>query len=119
MEKTKRQKYMEIKRSRNQQEFSTFTFEGNTYDCNQISQQRIGLSVQEAMYCMSAGIPFSKDWTLADNTVTALTAQQMIGVALAMSQYTNYAHARSRMLRKQIALAETVENIADISWSDE
>lgn len=116
MEKAKRQKYMEIKRSRDQQEFSTFTFEGNTYDCNQISQQRIGQAAQGAMFAISVGAPFTQDWTLKDNSVVTFDAQQMIGVALAMGAHVSLAHERGRMLREQLEAALTVEDVAAVTW---
>lgn len=116
METTKRNKRMEIKRARDKQEFGTFTFEGNVFDSNQISQQRIGLAVQEAMFCMSAGLPFSKDWTLEDNSVVTLDAQQMIGVALAMGQHIGYAHTHSRQLRAAVEAATTAEEVEAINW---
>lgn len=112
----KDQKWAEIKSARDTFEFGSFVHNGHEFDCNQISQQRIGQAAQGAMFAISVGAPFAQDWTLKDNSVVTFDAQQMIGVALAMGQHIGYAHTHSRQLRVAIEAATTVEDVEAINW---
>jgi hypothetical protein len=112
LDELKAHKWSEVKRARDAAEFGGFTVEGNTFDSNQISQQRIGQAAQHAMFALSANLPYSQAWTLADNTEIELDAQQMIAVALAMGECIGNAHAQARVLRAQIHAANSIEDLA-------
>ena len=112
----KDQKWTEVKASRDAFEFGSFGHGEFQFDCNQISQQRIGQAAQAAMFALSVGAPFSQDWTLKDNSTATFDAQQMINVALAMGQHISQAHSQSRLLRTAIYGATTPEEVQAITW---
>jgi hypothetical protein len=109
-------KQIQLKSARDQQDFGGFEWNGHRFDSNQISQQRIGLAIQEAMFCISVGIPFSRDWTLEDNSVLTLTGNDMVAVGLAMGQHIGTAHEKYRLLKQQLAAASTPGEVAAINW---
>jgi hypothetical protein len=118
LDEIKTLKKSELKVERDREDFGGFEWNGHRFDSNQISQQRIGLAIQEAMFCMSTGLPFSKDWTLENNTVITLTANDMIAVGLAMGQNIRAAHEKYRLLKQQLAAANTIEEIELVNWGN-
>ena len=56
---------------------------------------------------LTAAAPFSVDWTLADNTVRALNAQNMLDVGRALGAHIITRHAKGRALRARIDAATT------------
>jgi hypothetical protein len=59
---------------------------------------------------------FTIDWTLLDNTVITLTAQEMIEVGQHLAAHVNACHVKSRQLRTQIDAAESIDAINLIEW---
>lgn len=98
----KAQKWTEIKSQRDQPEFGGFTFEGNIYDSDQVSQGRI-------MGAAVAGI--DQTWTLADNTTVELSTSQLQQLYAALQAHIASAHERGRIARQLIFDAETKEQV--------
>lgn len=98
----KAQKWAEIKSQRDQLEFGGFEFEGNIYDSDQVSQNRI-------MGAAIAGM--DQVWTLADNTHVALTADQLKGLYTALQTHIASAHERGRIAREAIYASNTIEEV--------
>ncbi|WP_227609549.1 DUF4376 domain-containing protein [Acinetobacter sp. CS-2] len=98
----KEQKWSEIKSQRDQLEFGGFEFEGNIYDSDQVSQGRI-------LGAASAGL--SQVWTLADNTIVNLTAEQLVQLYQALQIHIAIAHERGRTAREAIMSATTKEDV--------
>ncbi len=61
--------------------------------------------------------PTTITFTLADNSVVALTAAQTATVSVLIGQRTQAAHATGRSLRAQIADAQTPQALAAIAWA--
>jgi hypothetical protein len=118
LETAKRNKWAEIKHAREMFEFGEFTWNGKVFDADPLSQQRISQATQQAMLSKSLGIPYTQDWTLRDNSVVQLNADEMIEVALALGQHTNIAHNKSRSLRTVLDLTTTPQEVATISWDN-
>lgn len=116
LDERKAQAWERIKAAREQEEFGVFAWGGGTFDCDQISQQRIQGAAQLASLAMVAGQPFSIDWTMADNSTMTLGASDMIGVGMAMGAHINACHTKSRLLRNQINAAASAEEIEAITW---
>lgn len=116
LDERKAQAWERIKAARELEEFGVFTWGGGTFDCDQISQQRIQGAAQLASLAMAAGQPFSIDWTMADNSTMTLGASDMIGVGMAMGAHINACHTKSRLLRNQINAAASAEEIEAITW---
>lgn len=116
LEAAKIMRWAVIKVYRDAAEFGSFTWDGSTFDSDQISQSRIQGAVQLAQLALSQGQPFSIDWTLADNTSRTLNAIQMISVGVDMGEHINACHMKARMLREQINAATTKEELDVIQW---
>lgn len=105
LEDIKSQKWTEIKLKRDRLEFGGFTFEGNIYDSDQISQGRI-------MGAVSAGV--DQVWTLADNTTVSLTASKLQQLYVALQAHIARVHERGRIARQLIYEGETKEEVEAI-----
>lgn len=55
-------------------------------------------------------------FTLANNTVVALTAGQMVQVAMLLASQIQTAYANGRVVRSMIEAATTAEEVAAITW---
>lgn len=106
------EKWAQIKAARDAVEFGPFTWDASIFDADAESQQRISGAVQMA----SLSSAFSIDWTLADNTVRALTATQVIALGIALAQHVGAAYATARALRDQINAAATIAAVEAIVW---
>jgi hypothetical protein len=113
LEQVRADKWTEIKAAREGAEYGGFTWDGSAFDSDAISQGRIQGGVQLANI---VGPTFSIDWTLADNTVRALSAADMVNVGLALGQHVQAQFAIARTLRDQIAAATTVGEVAALAW---
>lgn len=105
-----------IKGERTRCEYGPFTWDGSQFDADSESQRRIQGAVQLAGLALAAGQPFQIDWTLYDNTVRTLTAQEMIAVGLALGEHVAAQYAIGRMLRASIEAATTVEELDAVVW---
>ena len=109
-------KWREIKAARTTTEFGGFTWDGSAFDSDQVSQSRIQGAAQLATLAQMQGQPFAIDWTLADNGVRTLSAQDMIAVGVAMGMHIQAQHHASRLLRDQINAATTAQEVEAITW---
>lgn len=107
LDEIKAQKWGEIKAMRDQLEFGGFEFDGNIYDSNQVSQGRI-------MGAAGAGI--DQTWTLANNTIVELTAQQLKELYAALQAHIANTHERGRIARQLIYEAETREQVDSVQF---
>ena len=112
LDQKKADKWVEIKAARDAQEFGSFDWGGYTFQCDEVSQRRIQGAVQLA----SMSSAFSIDWTLLDNSVITLTADQMIEVGQTLASHVNALHVKSRGLRIDIESATTEQEISAITW---
>lgn len=103
----------DIKAMRLRAEESGFAWDGSSFDSDRNSQSRIQSA---ALLAMQAAPGFTLDWTLADNTVRPLTAEDMIGVSMALSVHMAVQHAIARSLRAAIDAAATPAQVQAVSW---
>jgi hypothetical protein len=103
-----------IKEARADRLTATFTADSKVYNCNRqaISTAAIGAMLAKARL----DLEWSKTWTLADNTSTTLTADQMLAVAKACDDYITAIWSTARTLRAQIYSASTVSAVDAINW---
>ena len=105
-------KWAQIKRARVNAEFGGFTWDGSPFDSDAISQSRI-----QGVLQLAALIPdFSIDWTLADNTVRALSGSELAAVGVALWLHVGTQHAKARVLRAQIEAATTADEVDAVVW---
>lgn len=105
--------WAKIKAARETAEFGGFTWDGSRFDSDLTSQSRIQGAVQLAGL---DPVNFSLDWTLADNSVRALNAQDMTAVGAALGAHVAAQHALGRTLRSQIEAASSPAAIDAIAW---
>lgn len=96
-------KWQEIKTARDAAEQAGCPYMGKAIDSDQLSVQRVSIAVQAAQAAIGAGAEnFTIDWTMQDNTITTMTAEQVIGMSAALAAYSNALHAKARQLRAEI-----------------
>ena len=109
----KTHKWREIKLARDTLEFGGFVFDGNTFDSNQLAQQRI----QNAMLLAMQDSSITMDWTLANNNTVNLNAITLINVGKALSYHVSNAHKKAQEYRAAINAASSKAEIDAITWS--
>lgn len=118
LDELKAAKWTEIKEKRDQLEQSGVPYLGKIIDSDPVSVQRIAIAVQAAQAAISAGVEFSLDWTCADNTVLTMTAEQVVGMSVALAQHSDSLHQTARGLRAKIEAATTKEELDAIVWPE-
>ena len=110
----KAEKWAAMKEVRATKLTGTFTAGGKTYNCN---REAIALAAIAAMLAKAAlDLTWTKTWTLADNTSTTLTADQVLIVTRVCDDYINTLWATGRTLRAQINAATTIAAVDAINW---
>jgi len=80
-------------------------------DSDPSSVQRIAIAVQAAQTAISEGQDFSLDWTCQDNSILTMTAQQIVGMSVALAQHANTIHQHAKTLKDQVKTAITIEGV--------
>lgn len=101
------------KQARDQAERAPFEFEGGMYDPN---KENVSGAALAALIAQIQGVSVVRDWTLADNSVRALTGKQLIGLGIALSDRVDAVHAQGRALRALIEGATTPEQAYSYKW---
>ena len=104
-------KWAQVRAARYAAEHGGFTWDGSVFDSDLASQSKIQGAVQLAQMALAAQDPFELDWTLQDNTMRTLSAEDMIAVGVALGQHVAAQHATGRELRAAI-------NDPQASWQD-
>ncbi|MGX9773399.1 DUF4376 domain-containing protein [Janthinobacterium aestuarii] len=113
LEGTRISTWARIKLAREAAELSDFTCAGLRY---QADKARITGAAHMALLAQVAGLPYSIDWTLSDNTTVTLDAAGMIAVGAALVAQVSGAFAIARGLRELIATEETIGQLEAIVW---
>ena len=106
------QAWARIKTERDKREQSGAPYLTGTLDSDSVSTQRIAIAVQAALAAKSAGTAFTLDWTMQDNSVVAMTADQVIGMATALATHSNAVHEAARTVRETIYAATDEAGVA-------
>jgi hypothetical protein len=111
-------KWADIKAERAAREYGTYTTpQGAVFDIDAQSQVRLQNAYSLAVDAKAAGQPFSIEWTLANDSVVTLNANQMIALGKAVFSHINDLHATARDARQQILAATTVAEVEAIAWT--
>lgn len=102
------------KLQRDAAEFGPFTYNGMTFDGDLDAQRRLSGLVSAAKSAIAAGHTFTKDFTLADNSVVQLTAEDLVGVEMAKLWQVDVAFQEYRAKRAAIEAATTLEELEAI-----
>ena len=105
-----------IKTWRDDCEYSRFVYDGSDFDASMASQARIQGAFQLAELALVTPSDFSVDWTLADDSVRSLSAQDLVGLGRALAEHVISAHSIARSLKQAVADANTIAEIEAIQW---
>lgn len=103
-----------LKVARNATEFGPFTYNGMTFDGDVDAQRRLAGLVSAAKSAIAAGHSFAKDFTLADNSVVQLTAEDFIGIEMVKIWQVDAAFQEYRTKKAAIEVATTLEELEAI-----
>jgi hypothetical protein len=110
-EKVKKKRYFSNKRD--QEELAGFFAFNKRFDSDEKSIRRINLVVSAAD---AFGETFSIEWTCSDNSVITLSYEMIKSLPMIMAQYGNTLHVYCRLLKDQVDIATTPEELAAITW---
>lgn len=111
----KEAKRAEINQARDEAEQGGFEYMGKVFDSDPISCQRISMAAQ----AMALADDIAKiTWTCQDNTTIDLNKTQIVGVVVALAEWSNTCHQKATALKAQIDAAKTAEELEKITWED-
>ena len=113
LEVVKTNKLTSLKSIRDTLEVEPIEYNGNLFDYDDKSRERLRNKRQEIEDKGGIGtIP----WTLADNTEVVIGLQDFIGINNAATERAELLHFKYRTLREQVDKATTVEEVNAINW---
>lgn len=115
LKEVKDQKRAEINAARDQAEQGGFEYMGKVFDSDQVSVQRISMAAQ-AMALAPDGTTIT--WTCQDNSTIDLTAQELVGLVVALAQHSNTCHEKATALKAKIEEAKSEEELNKINWCE-
>lgn len=106
----------EINKARDKAEQGGFEYMGKVFDSDPISCQRISCAAQAMqMASMSEETP-TIVWTCKDNTTIELNATELLGLVVALAEWSNTCHEKATALKSKIADCQTKEELDTIQW---
>lgn len=118
-EQIKEDALIELKARRDAKEYGPFLYNGMTFDGDLDAQRRLSVLVSAAKSAIAAGHSFTKDFTLADNTVVQLTAEDFVGIEMAKLWQVDAAFQEYRAKKAAIEAATTHAELATgtLNWA--
>ena len=110
----KTNKLAELKFIRDTQEVTDIQVNGRLFDYDDKARERINAAIV-ALDVMGGTIM----WTLADNTDTEVSANDLRYVIAMVAQRSNVLHVKYRELKERVENATTKEQVEAISWPEE
>ena len=116
LDELKAEKREEINQARDNAEQGGFEYMGKIFDSDQVSCQRISCAAQAmSVLTMSAETP-TITWTCQDNTTIDLSASELMGLVVALAQWSNSCHEKATALKAQIDACTGKEELDAITW---
>lgn len=116
LEDLKRQKHDEINDMRDKTEQGGFEYLDKVFDSDPISCQRMSCAAQAMQAAaMVEDVPVIT-WTCKDNTTIDLNAQQLMGLVVALAEWSNSCHVKATTLKQQVENAQSKEELDKIVW---
>lgn len=112
-EKAKQDKRTEINKARNEAEQGGFEYLGKTFDSNQVSCIRMSSAAQAMQYSPDDA---TITWTTQDNSTIDLNKAQLMGLVVALAQWSNKCHEKATELKAKIDACESAEELEKIVW---
>lgn len=114
-EETKSEKREAINTERDRLEQAGFVYDGSPFDTNQISYMRLLGASQTAQTALAMGQGFNIEWTLSDNTIRMMSAEDMIGIIPAFAMYSGALHAKASALKALVDAVLIAEGDAPLA----
>ena len=111
LEQLKADKINELKTIRDTEEVKPIAYNGNLFDFDNKARDRINSAII-ALSITGQSI----EWTTADNTNVAVTAQDLRNIIAAVALRSNDLHIKYRELKEQVLACSTVEEVAEVVW---
>lgn len=109
-------KRAEINQTRDKAEQGGFEYMGKIFDSDPVSCQRISCAAQAmSMVTMSEEVP-TITWTCQDNTTIDLNPQELMGLVVALAEWSNSCHQKATALKEKIELCTSKEELDKIVW---
>lgn len=104
-------KLSELKTTRDTLETEPIEYNGNRYDYDDKARDRINAAII-ALDISGQSI----EWTTADNTNVAVTAQDLRNIIANVAVRSNILHVKYRELKELVLACTTAEEVAEIVW---
>lgn len=112
----KEAKRTEINDARNAEEQGGFSYKGKIFDSDPISCIRISSAAQAMqMAVMAEDVPVIT-WTCQDNSTIDLTAADLMGLVVALAEWSNTCHQKATQIKTLLEECQTPEEVEKISW---
>ena len=118
LDELKTEKRAEINAARDAAEQGGFFYMGKTFDSDIVSCIRIQGAAQSMQAATMAEDVPTITWTCQDNSTIELTAQELMGLSVALAEWSNTCHQKATALKAQIETATSEEELENISWND-
>ena len=116
LEELKLEKRAEINAARDAAEQGGFEYMGKIFDSDPISCIRIQGAAQSMQAAVTAEVVPTITWTCQDNSTIELTAQELMGLSVALAEWSNQCHIKATTLKEQIETATSEEELEQIKW---
>lgn len=112
----KEAKRAEINAARNAEEQGGFPYKGKVFDSDPISCIRISSAAQAMqMTAMAEDVPVIT-WTCQDNSTIDLTVADLMGLVVALAEWSNTCHQKATQIKTLLEECQTPEEVEKISW---
>lgn len=111
LEEVQATKLSELKTTRDTLETEPIEYNGSRYDYDDKARDRINAAII-ALSITGQSI----EWTTADNTNVAVTADDLRNIIANVAVRSNILHVKYRELKEQVLACSTAEEVAEIVW---
>lgn len=89
---------------------------GKVFDSDEISCIRMTCAAQAMQLATMSEENPTITWTCQDNSTIELSPSELLGLVVALAEWSNICHEKATKLKAEIALAETAEEVNNIHW---
>lgn len=113
LDELKALKRAEINQARDKAEQGGFEYMGKIFDSDQVSCIRISSAAQAMQYADDTA---TITWTTQDNSTIDLNKSQLMGLVVALAQWSNTCHQKATALKAQINACDSKEALDKVKW---
>ena len=113
LDELKALKRAEINQARDKAEQGGFEYMGKIFDSDQVSCIRMSSAAQAMQYADDTA---TITWTTQDNSTIDLNKSQLMGLVVALAQWSNTCHQKATALKAQIDACDSKEALDKVKW---